>query len=201
MRGALSTFQSGQTITGNTFDDCGQVTHGGANMNDCKFKNYEGIADTSYLIYNETADPNGEMDNTSFTKGTAATHAIEFGTASPLTMTLNGIDFSGYTNSVGSTSAPLHIKRISGTVTINVSGCTGITSDRYKSDGATVVIKSAIRHSQSSRPTPTSGSISPARARRSLGLRVPQLLPRWLDSRQRFPMTLWRFSPAGRRSG
>jgi len=38
VRAAASTFQSGQTITGNTFDDCGQITHGGADMNDCVFK-------------------------------------------------------------------------------------------------------------------------------------------------------------------
>jgi len=144
VRAAASAFKSGQTVTGNIFDDCDQITHGGADMSDCTVKNYEGTADTSALIYNVNADPNGETDDMTFVKGTAATHAIEFGTTSPLTMTLTGIEFSGYTNTIGSTSAPLHIKRTSGTVTINLSGCTGITADGYKTDGATVVITASV---------------------------------------------------------
>jgi hypothetical protein len=137
-------FHSGMDAKGNIFDDCGQITHGGADMDECVVKNYEGTADTSALIYNVNADPDGEMDNMSFTKGTAATHAIEFGTTSPLSMTLRGVVFSGYTNTIGSSSAPLHIKRTSGTVTISLVGGSGVTSDGYKSDGATVVIQQTI---------------------------------------------------------
>jgi hypothetical protein len=49
------------------------------------------------MTYAETVDPDGELDNCSFTKGTAATHAIEFdATNTPTTITLRGIDFSGY---------------------------------------------------------------------------------------------------------
>jgi len=134
------TFKSAQVATGNIFGGCGQITHAAADMDDCAVSGYEGTADTSALIYNVNADPDGEMDGMSFTKGTAATHAIEFGTTSPLTMTIRDIAFSGYTNTVASTSAPLHIKRTSGTVTINAIGCTGITADGYKTAGATVVI-------------------------------------------------------------
>jgi len=137
VRAAASTFGSGQTVTGNTFDDCGQITHGGADMDDCVFKNYEGTADTSYLIYDEAADPNGEMDNTEFTKGTAETHAIEFGTSSPTTMTLTGIAFSGYNAADDANNSTLYFARTSGTITVNLSGCTGNIS--YKAAGTTVV--------------------------------------------------------------
>jgi len=135
-RAGICNFKSGQTVTGNTFENCGQITPAGADMTGCIVKLYEGTADTSALIYDVNADPDGELDNMSFEKGTAATHAIEFGTNSPLTMTLTGISFSGYNASNGQTDSTLHIKRTSGTVTINLTGCTGDIS--YKSDGATV---------------------------------------------------------------
>ena len=137
-RAAACTFKSGQTITGNTFDDCGQITHAGSNMNDCKVKNYEGAVNSSALIYDVNADPSGEMDDMAFTKGTAATHAIEFGTTSPLSMSLNGIDFSGYNAADEEDDSALHIKRTVGTVEIALVGCTG--NIFYKSDGATVVL-------------------------------------------------------------
>lgn len=101
---------------------------------------YTGAADSSALYWNASTDPNGYLDNMSFTMGATSTHAIEFGTASPTTINLTGIDFSGYTNSVGSSAAPLYIARTTGTVTINASGCTGLTADGYKSAGATVNI-------------------------------------------------------------
>jgi len=89
------------------------------------------------LIYNETADPNGKIDNTEFTKGIALTHAIEFGTSSPTTMTLTGIAFSGYDASDGQLTSTLYFARTSGTITVNLSGCTGNIS--YKAAGTTVV--------------------------------------------------------------
>ena len=138
VRAAACTFKSGQTVTGNTFDDCGQITHAGSNMNNCKVKNYEGTVDTSALIYDVNADPSGEMDDMSFTKGTAATHAIEFGTTSPVSMSLNGIDFSGYNAADAQTDSALHIKRTSGDVDIALVGCTGTI--KYKSDGANVTL-------------------------------------------------------------
>ena len=135
----MSTFiyQSNATLTGVTWRRCGQVTHGGAVMADCVFDSYEGTVDTSYLIYNVVADPDGELDGCSFTKGTAATHAIEFGLTSPLTMTLRNVGFSGYNASNAQTDSAIHIKRTSGTVTINIIGG---DQPSYKTDGATVVI-------------------------------------------------------------
>lgn len=137
-RGAAITFASGQTVTGNTFSDCGQITHAGADMDNCIVKGYEGTANTSALIYNVNADPDGEMDGMSFTKGTAATHAIEFGLTSPLTMTIRDIAFSGYNASDTQNDSTFHFKRTSGTVTLNVVGCSGNMS--YRSDGATIDI-------------------------------------------------------------
>ena len=95
-------------------------------------------ADASGLIWNGNFDPDGNLDSMDFSKGTNAHHAIEFGTATPLTMTLRNIDFSGFTNTVDNNATPLYIRRTSGTVTVNLIGCTGITADGYKTSGATV---------------------------------------------------------------
>lgn len=137
-RAAAVTFKSGQTVTGNTFASCGQITPAGADMSGSIVNGYEGTADTSALIWNVATDPNGLLDEMKFTKGTALTHAIEFGTTSPLTMTLTDCMFTGY-GADGTTSAALHIKRTTGTVTINYTG----TVPTYKSDGATVVLVSS----------------------------------------------------------
>jgi hypothetical protein len=141
VRAAACTFKSGQTITGNTFDDCGQITHGGADMDNCVVKGYEGTSDTSALIYNVNADPDGEMDGMTFEKGTASTHAIEFGTTSPTTMTLTNVTFTGYNASDGQTDSAVHFKRTSGDVTLNISGG---NSPSYKTDGATISIVAAV---------------------------------------------------------
>jgi hypothetical protein len=135
-RAAASIFNSGQTVTGNTFVDCGQITHGRSDMSNCNISSYEGTANTSAMIYNVNADPDGYTDDMLFVKGTAATHAIEFGTTSPLTMTVRNMAVTGYNASNNQNDSTFHIKRTSGTVTINLINCTGTYS--YRTDGATV---------------------------------------------------------------
>jgi hypothetical protein len=135
-------FDTNTTIS-STFLNCGQITHNGATMNNSIVSGYEGTANTSALIYNVAVDPNGEMDGMSFTKGTAATHAIEFGTTSPLSMTLTDIDFTGYNTSNAQNDSAIHVKRTSGTVNITVSGGSGVVS--YRTDGAIVnIISGAV---------------------------------------------------------
>ena len=138
VRASTSAFKSGQTVTGNTFNDCGQITHGGADMTDCVVKSYEGTANTSALVYNVGVDPDGEMDNMVFEVGVAATHAIEFGTTSPTTMTLRGCVFSGYNTADTQNDSTFHFKRTSGTVVLNLIGCSGEFT--YRTDGATIDI-------------------------------------------------------------
>lgn len=137
-RGGAFTFASGQTVTGNSFTDCEQIIAAGADMSDCQVAGYEGTADTGALNWNVATDPDGYLDGMSFTKGTASTHAIEFGLSSPTSMTLRGLTFSGYNSSNSQTDSTFYVARTSGTVTISCVGCTGNLT--YKSAGATVVI-------------------------------------------------------------
>lgn len=99
-------------------------------------------ANASGLIYDHTGDPDGLLDNMNFTIGANAHHAIEFGLNSPLNMTLQGQDFSGFNATDGQNDSTFHIKRTTGTVTINVVGVTGNLS--YRTDGAIVVISQSV---------------------------------------------------------
>jgi len=133
-------FLSGASLTGTIWRRCNAVTAPGSTMTNAKVLAPSVAADTSGLVWNVATDPDGKLDGMEFSKGTNAHHAIEFGTSSPLSMVLRNIDFSGFTNTIGDNAAPLHIKRTSGTVNISANGCTGITADGYKSDGADVII-------------------------------------------------------------
>ena len=132
------TYLSNGTLTSCNFIGCGVITHGGADFLDCAFQGNEGTADTSYMVYNIAVDPNGEMDGSSFTMGTALTHGIELGTSCPTSMTFTNFTTSGYHASNGQTSSFFHIKETSAAVTytLNIIGGTGNFS--YKSAGAIV---------------------------------------------------------------
>lgn len=154
-------FGTNTTIDTSSFLGCGQITHAGATLNKSSIAGYEGTANTSAMIYNVAGDPNGETDGMSFTKGTAATHAIEMGLTSPLTMTLTDIDFSGYNSSNAQNDSVLHIKRTSGTVNITISGGSGTVS--YRTDGATVNIISGAVTVKATATTDTGSPIQNAR--------------------------------------
>jgi hypothetical protein len=146
------------TLSGCVFDTYRQVNLTSAcSITDCSFLNGGAVdagsgatltgtvisdstvaVDASALIWDVNLDPNGELDNMSISKGTNAHHAIEFGTTSPLTMTLTGIDFSGFNSSDAQNDSTFNVLRTSGTVTINVIGGSGNVS--YKTAGATVVV-------------------------------------------------------------
>ena len=134
-------FQSNATVTDCKFNGCGQVTHGGADFDGCDFAGYEGTAGTAYLTYAVNADPDGELDNCSFTKGTASTHAIEFdATNTPTTITLRGIDFSGYNASNGQNDSTLYFPSTTKSYTVNLIGCTGNISYRVGSGGSVTLV-------------------------------------------------------------
>lgn len=137
-------FLSNATITGSTFRRCDQVTHGGSIFNGCTFAGYEGTASTGYLLYNVAVDPDGEIDGCLFSKGTAATHAIQFGILTPLTITLRGIDFTGYTATHEQNDSTLLFPDTGANVTwtVNLIGCTGNISYKKTRVGDTVVLVS-----------------------------------------------------------
>ena len=145
-----TTFKSCQTgvisdgeFTNNIVDTCYAITvSGDADLSGTQVLTPAVALDTSGLVWNGNYDPDGNLDDMVFSKGATAHHAIEFGTGSPTTMTLRNITVSGFNASNGQNDSVLHIKRTSGTVTINLVGCTGTFS--YKSAGATVVVQASV---------------------------------------------------------
>ncbi len=135
----LITLTSASSFLSSSFTSCGQITGAGAIFTNNTVSGYTGATDTSAFVWDVATDPDGYLDGTSFTKGSGTTHAIEFGTSSPTTMTLVNVDFSGYNVSDGQNDSAIHIKRTTGTVTINIDGG---TTPSYKTDGATVTIVS-----------------------------------------------------------
>jgi hypothetical protein len=150
---------SGHSVDDCVFDGCATITPGDVDFNGCTFRdtvntitaagdniftacNFETpavAADGAALTWNGNFDPDGNLDGSAFSKGSLAHHAIEFGTASPLTMTLRDCAFTGFNASDAQNDSTFHVKRTSGTVTINLVDCTGVFS--YKSAGATVVVQ------------------------------------------------------------
>lgn len=99
-------------------------------------------ANASALIWDVNADPDGELDNMTFTKGTAAHHAIEFGTSIPSSITLRDCNFTGFSASQDVNDSIFHFRDTAGTITLNLVGCTADVSfvSSYRTDGATIVI-------------------------------------------------------------
>jgi len=118
------TFLASTTALNCTFRRTNAITAPGSDMTGSTVATPTVAANTSALIWNVATDPNGLLDNMTFSKGTNAHHAIEFGTTSLTSMTLTGIDFSGFSASQNNDASIFHIKRTSGaeTVTINLIG-------------------------------------------------------------------------------
>lgn len=139
-RGDTITLDTAVTWDDSVFTGCDQITVAGASFARNKVSGYEGTADTSAVIWNVATDPVTLLADCEYTMGTALTHAIEFGTTSPLTMTIDGNVFTGY-GADASTSAALHFKRTTGTVTVSV---TDGSIPTFKTDGATVNISASV---------------------------------------------------------
>jgi len=137
-RARLVTLDTTVTWTGGQVSNSGAITADGAVFTGAKVLTPIVAADTSALIWNVATDTDGKLDDCTFTKGTNAHHAIELGLSSPTTVTLRGLTFTGFNAANAANDSVIHVKRTSGTVTINAVGCTGTVS--YKTDGATVVV-------------------------------------------------------------
>ena len=128
-----------------TFRNCGQITHGGGLFTGSIFEGYEGTVDTAYLLYHTNADPDGELDGCSFSKGTALTHAIQFdATNTPTTITLRNISFTGYHATNGNTSSALYFPSTTKSYTVNLIGCTGDISYKVGSGGSVTLVNNPV---------------------------------------------------------
>lgn len=141
VNGGTLQFASGQTVTGNTFDDCLQITHGGATFNNNIVQGYEGTAGTAAIYYNIATDPGGEIDGLTAIKGTAATHVIELGPNTPTSIALTDWTVSGYNTSNEQNDSVIY-NNSGKSITVNVSGASGTISYRNGTDASTTISQS-----------------------------------------------------------
>jgi hypothetical protein len=134
-------FDSNATVDSCNFVACDLITHGGATFDSCNFEGFTSGGDDAYMLYDVNADPDGELDNCSFTKGPSAVSAIEFdATNTPTTITLRGIDFSGYNAANGNVDSTLYFPSTTKSYTVNLVGCTGNISYRVGSGGSVTFV-------------------------------------------------------------
>jgi hypothetical protein len=137
-------FESNATINGCLFLRCDEITANTADLSGSSVVACKAAADGACVIWNVATDPDGYLDDMTIDSvdSTNAIHAIEFGTTSPTSITLRGIDFAGFNASSGQNDSAFNVLRTSGTVTINLVGCSSDVSltNSYKTAGATVVV-------------------------------------------------------------
>lgn len=142
--GCPSSGGTSRFCTNTIFSDCDQVTHNGADMSGSSILLSNVAADEGALFYDETADPDGEMDNMSFSKGGNAHHAIRFGANVPASITLRGLDFVGFGAADDANDSVFLFDDVAGNITLNLIGCThdgsGFTVDDAAGVTVTVVI-------------------------------------------------------------
>ena len=118
--------------------NCEQVDFGGGTFTDSLVAGYEGTAGTAATLWDTSGDPTGNLDGMTFEKGTAATHAIEFGSTAPATVALNGQTYTDYNASNGNNDSTFY-NNTGGALTISVVGGTGNTSYRNGTAASTTV--------------------------------------------------------------
>lgn len=116
-------FKSATDVLTSVFRGCRVITANGANFAGTQFIGYEGSANSSYLSWNTNVDPQSKLANCAFTKGTAATHAIEIGTSGPTTIHIpTSCTFSGYNASDEQNDSTLYIANTTDTINIYYDG-------------------------------------------------------------------------------
>jgi len=140
--GAPSSGGTSRYCINTIFSDCNQITHNGADMSGCSILLSNVAAGSGALFYNETADPDGEMDNVVFSQGAAAHSAIEFGISVTTDVTLRGIDFTGFGSTDDVNGAVFKFLATTGSLNLNLVGCT--TDGTFSVDDSAGIIVTVV---------------------------------------------------------
>jgi hypothetical protein len=133
-------FSSAAQVLNCNFVNCNLITGGGGVFTGTNILTPTVAADASGFDWNNSGDPDGNLDDMVFSKGTNAHHAINFGTSAPTTMTLRGISFSGFNANDAQNDSTLYFsdKGTNTTWTINLVGCSGNISYKKARAGDTI---------------------------------------------------------------
>ena len=133
-------FDSNSTVTGCSFNSCGQITTGAADLVGCKINS----STNSPAVLCASPGEAALITGSTFTSAGTG-HAIEIGgTAANITLADN--IFTGYdTADPGtSTNKAIYVNIASGSMTITVSGGSGLGQTSVRSAGATVTVNSDV---------------------------------------------------------
>ena len=134
------------TFTGCTITNSGQLDAGtGADLAGTSILLSTVAADTGALLWNNALDPDGELDGMSLSKGTAAHHAIDFGTSVTGDITLRNIEFTGFGTTEDGNDAALRFLATTGSLTCSLIGCTvggaaASSTNLFKDDAAGIAV-------------------------------------------------------------
>lgn len=126
-RATSITLDTACTFTNNKVTNSGLVTAGEADLSGSSFLLSTAVADDAAVLWDETLSAPeviSELDNTTFEQGTAAHHAITFGTGVDEDITLTGIEFTGFDSTADADGATLEFLATTGAITVTLSGCT-----------------------------------------------------------------------------
>jgi hypothetical protein len=147
--GAPSSGGTSRFCINTIFNNCGVVTHNGADMSGGSVLVSNVAADIGALLYNESSDPDTVMDGMTFSMGAASHHAIDFGTTVTSDITLRGCNFTGFGNTDDSNDSTVRFLATSGSLTLNLIGCTvdgadATTSNFSVDDAAGITVTVSI---------------------------------------------------------
>ncbi len=144
------TFDSNTTATNCKWTRCEQIDPGGGDLSFSDIlvsaETGGGSAGAGALLWNDSADPNTYINDSTFTKGAGSHHAIEFGTSAPTTINLTNMTFTDFSATDQQTTSVLYFpdKGTDTTWTVNHTGTTGTVSYYKARSGDTVTISSSV---------------------------------------------------------
>lgn len=126
-RARLVTLDANVDWQGGTVKNSGQIDASASIFKNIDVLTSTVAADTGAVLWNHASDPDGNLDGCTFEQGTAAHHAIDFGTnvTSALTqITLRDMAFDGFAAAADNDGSALRFLATTGALTVNIVNCT-----------------------------------------------------------------------------
>ena len=134
-----SSHLSNTDVLGCTYSRCLGVNAFSSNCQGTTFTGYEGASNTSALVWEDNVDTNGKLNDCVFVHGDGSNdcHGLELANQSLTSITLTDVTFSGYSSANGNSNSAIHVKKTTGSLTINI---TGGTTPTIQTEGAAVSV-------------------------------------------------------------
>lgn len=131
-------YDSNATITNCVYNTCGLITTGAGTFSGCTFNKPTGTTGVLAATPAEAA----LISNSEFISDGTGNGLEITGTASNIT--LSGLDFTGYSTTVDANKA-IYVNISTGSMTINISGGSGVTADSHvRTAGCTVTVSADV---------------------------------------------------------